>query len=110
MIRRFILICGLLLLLPTLTFAQTQEATTSPNADLVNLDHLRYLTEPVTVDGRDMAVVHIYSELPDYTWKDAAGEGLSAVDDVARAAIVYLWEYERTGEADLLDEAKRCLE
>ena len=86
-----------------------QEATPL-TPDLVNLDHLRYLTEPVTIDGREMAVVHIYSETPDYTWKDAAGEGLSAVDDVARAAIVYLWEYERKGQADLLDEAKRCLE
>ncbi|MFN8562057.1 MAG: hypothetical protein U0703_10645 [Anaerolineae bacterium] len=33
----------------------------------------------------------------------------SAVDDAARAAVVYL-EYERTGDASLLDEAKRCLE
>jgi hypothetical protein len=116
MMRRILLFCGLLLLLPTLTLAQTQE-TTPLTPDLVNLAHLRYLTEPVTVAGRDMALVHIYSETPDYTWKDAAGEGLSAVDDVARAAIVYLWEYERVrtqnvrqGEADLLDEAKRCLE
>ncbi len=80
------------------------------SADLVNLDHLRFLTEPIMVDGHEMAVVHIYSESPDYEWVDAAGEGLSAVDDVARAAVVYLWEYERTGDASLLDEAKRCLE
>src|SRR5689334_24697582 len=70
------------------TYAQ-QDTT-----NLVNLDHLRFLTEPVTIDGRDMAIVHIYSEFPDYKWVDAAGEGISAVDDVARAAIVYLWDYE----------------
>ena len=32
------------------------------DGDLVNLDHLKYLTEPVTIDGRDMALVHIYAE------------------------------------------------
>ncbi|MBC8170211.1 MAG: hypothetical protein H7X77_01005, partial [Anaerolineae bacterium] len=61
-------------------------------AELVNLDHLRFLTQPVTIDATDMAIVHIYSEAPDYEWVDAAGEGLSAVDDVARAAVVYLWQ------------------
>src|SRR5215211_3923744 len=78
--------------------------------DLVNLAHLRFLTESVRIDGRDMAIVHIYSEVPKYQWVDAAGEGISAVDDVARAAVVYLWQYERTGEVGLLDEARRCLE
>ncbi|MCC6803946.1 MAG: hypothetical protein IT319_13770, partial [Anaerolineae bacterium] len=101
-----IAVCGLLLL-PLIGFAQ--EATLD-SANLVNLDHLRFLTEPITVDGREMAVVHIYSEAPDYAWVDAAGEGLSAIDDVARAAVVYLWQFERTHDADLLDEAKRCLE
>ncbi len=79
------------------------------DADLVNLDHLRFLTEPVTVNDEAMAVVHIYSEYPDYEWVDAAGEGLSAVDDVARAAVVYLWQYERTGDSSLLELARLCL-
>ncbi len=63
---------------------------------LVNLDHLLFLTEPVKFGDRDVAIVHIYSEEPDYQWVDAAGEGISAVDDVARAALVYLWYYEQT--------------
>jgi len=78
--------------------------------DLVNLDHLIHLTEPVTIDGREMALVHIYAEYPDYAWVDAAGEGLSCVDDVARAAIVYLWQYERSGDPVLLDLARATLE
>src|SRR5690606_14874981 len=78
--------------------------------DLVNLAHLQFLTEPVTIQARDMALVHIYSEYPDYRWVDAAGEGLSAVDDVARAAVVYLWQYERTGGPELLELARLCLE
>ncbi len=80
-----------------------------PSAELVNLDHLKFLTESVSINGEDMALVHIYSEFPDYEWVDAAGEGLSAVDDVARAAVVYLLEYERTGDEALLELARRGL-
>lgn len=77
---------------------------------LVNVDHLRFLTERVAINGQAMAVVHIYSEYPEYEWVDAAGEGLSAVDDVARAAIVYLWQYERTHDSALLELARDSLE
>lgn len=100
--KRVLLVAFLLLLLTLPVYGQETD-------DLINLDHLRFLTEPVTVDGSEMAVVHIYSEYPEYEWVDAAGEGLSAVDDVARAAIVYLWQYERTGDESLLELAKRCL-
>ena len=79
----------------------------SSNDDLVKLDHLRYLTEPVTIDGQEMAIVHIYSEFPEYEWVDDADEGISALDDVARAGIVYLWEYERTGDADRHEARQR---
>lgn len=91
----------------TLSAASAQE---QPTPDLVNLDHLLSLTEPVIIDGKEMAIVHIYSEFPEYAWVDDADEGISAVDDVARAAVVYLWEYERTGDETLLDWARRCLE
>ncbi len=102
---------GLLLVVLLLCLSAVQ-AQDDANAvpELVNLAHLNYLTEPVTIAGREMALVHIYAEYPDYTWVDAANEGISAVDDVARAAVVYLWEYERTGDPALLDYARRCLE
>ncbi len=87
------------------------DARQSASADpLVNFDHLRFLTQPVTVAGHDMALVHIYSEYPKYVWVDAAGEGISAVDDVARAAVAYLRQYERTHDPLILDDARRCLE
>ncbi|NDJ77610.1 MAG: hypothetical protein GYB65_15270 [Chloroflexi bacterium] len=76
----------------------------------VNLDHLLFLTEPVTIQGQEMAIVHIYSEHPEYEWVDAAGEGIAAVDDVARAALVYLAYYEQTGDQAALDQAQLCLE
>lgn len=107
--------CARLIVILLLCFGvsgvMAQESTPVPTASdqLVNLDHLRFLTQPVTIDDTDMAIVHIYSEFPEYKWVDAAGEGLSAVDDVARAAVVYLWQYERTGDTSLLDLARRCL-
>ncbi len=97
----------LIVLLLSGSGVMAQEANTGD--DLVNLDHLRFLTQPVTIDETPMAIVHIYSEYPEYEWVDAAGEGLSAVDDVARAAVVYLWQYERTGDPELLELARRCL-
>lgn len=94
----------------TVLLMGTVSAQDEAMTDLVSLEHLMYLTEPVTIEGREMAIVHIYSEYPDYEWVDDADEGISAVDDVARAAVVYLWEYERTGDAALLDWARRCLD
>ncbi len=77
---------------------------------LINLDHLLFLTEPVTFGDQHVAIVHIYSEYPDYEWVDAAGEGITAVDDVARAALVYLAYYEKTGDTRALDQARLCLD
>ena len=64
-----------------------------PPADtsLVNTSHLDYLYTPVTfTDGTNAAGVYIYAEAPNYTLTGAAGEGYTCVDDVSRAALVYL--------------------
>jgi len=100
-------LCLLIVLLLLLMSAPTLASQEAP--PLVNLDHLRFLTEAVANDGEPVAIVHIYSEYPEYEWVDAAGEGISAVDDVARAAIVYLWQYERSGDESLLALARACL-
>jgi hypothetical protein len=76
---------------------------------LVNLAHLQRLTEIVHWDGTPVALVHIYSEAPDYGWVDASGEGITCVDDVARAALVYLAFYERTGDPQALELARYAL-
>ena len=75
----------------------------------VNLSHLNFLVEPVDIAGQPMAITHIYSEYPRYEWVDASGEGIAAVDDAARAAIVYLTDYERTAYQESLDRARRLL-
>ena len=58
---------------------------------LVNTAHLDKLYTPVTFpDNVKAAGVYIYSEYPDYHLVEASGEGFTCVDDVARAALVYL--------------------
>lgn len=76
---------------------------------LVNLAHLQRLTEIVEWDDEPISLVHIYSEAPDYNWVDASGEGIAAVDDVARAVLVYLAFYERTRNQDALALARAGL-
>jgi len=56
----------------------------------VNLSHLDALCQDIPFAGRSCTIVHIYADAPDYQWTDAAEEGVACVDDVARAAIVYM--------------------
>jgi multiple sugar transport system substrate-binding protein len=75
----------------------------------LRLDHLRHLGMDAAVDGRPVRVVALYAEAPDYrpvaSPERDGSEGIAAVDDAARAAVVYLRTYERTGEASARDEA-----
>jgi hypothetical protein len=73
------------------------------------LAHLNFLVEDVDIAGQPMAITHIYSEYPRYEWVDASGEGIAAVDDAARAALVYLDDYEHTRDPASLDKARRLL-
>jgi len=58
---------------------------------LVNTTHLDYLYTAVTFpDAVHAAGVYIYSQYPDYHFVEANGEGFTCVDDVSRAALVYL--------------------
>ena len=73
--RFLLLLCGLLLM-PMIVAAQ--EETT----ELVNLTTCAF-TQPVTIDDSYGVRPHLF-RIPEYEWVDAAGEGLSAVDDAAR--------------------------
>ncbi|MFQ5865111.1 MAG: hypothetical protein ACE5IW_07780 [bacterium] len=77
---------------------------------LVNLTHLNHLYEPVVIEGREMAIIHIYSEYPDYGWVDADDEGIACVDDAARAAVVYLRHFEIAGDSSSLNRARKLLD
>lgn len=76
----------------------------------INFGHLARLIETVDLNNRTCDIVHIYAEYPDYNWVDAHNEGIACIDDVARAAVVYLKYYEITRADSLLGPAKRLLD
>lgn len=78
----------------------------------VNFAHLDHLTEPVVFGGKAAAIVHIYANYPDYKWVDAkesGPEGIACVDDAARAAVVYLRDFELNGRRESLGKARLLL-
>ena len=75
----------------------------------LSLRHLRHLGLDAVVNGRPVRVVALYAEAPDYRLAGSPArdgfEGIAAVDDAARAAIVYLRSYEVTGDSIARAEA-----
>ena len=93
-------------------FINCQGNVPQPKAKLqwVNLAHLNHLYEDIEIGGKEMAIIHIYSEYPDYEWVDANDEGIACVDDVARAAVVYLRHFEVAEDSASLERARMLLE
>ncbi|MCK9212220.1 MAG: hypothetical protein M0P61_15375 [Ignavibacteriaceae bacterium] len=79
---KWILITTLIVVCSELSIGQTKFT--------VNKSHLDYLYKEIEVNGRQMAVIHIYSNAPDYKYVDDIDEGYACVDDAARAAVFYL--------------------
>jgi multiple sugar transport system substrate-binding protein len=75
----------------------------------LRLDHLLHLGFDVTVSGRPARAVALYAEWPDYRPVGSPArdgfEGLAAVDDAARAAVVYLRHFEQTADPRSKQEA-----
>ena len=78
-------------------------------SSLINTAHLDHLYEPIQVQGEEMAIIHIYSNFPDYQWISAEGEGIACVDDVARAAIFYLEQYKMTNHPEYWEKVKNLI-
>jgi hypothetical protein len=79
----------------------------------INLDHLEFLRDHFAVEGESEIGYWIYADrLPDgnYRYADAPGEGVTCVDDVARAAVLYLRLFEISGMEQHYDRAKEALE
>jgi multiple sugar transport system substrate-binding protein len=75
----------------------------------INLDHLRHLGLSAVVRGQPVRAVSLYAEAPDYHLVGSPArdgfEGIASVDDAARAAVIYLRDYEVTGAMRSHDEA-----
>jgi multiple sugar transport system substrate-binding protein len=88
------------------------ELTAAPRGPVplpINLDHLRHLGMSAVVRGQPVRVVSLYAEAPDYRLVGSPArdgfEGIASVDDAARAAVIYLRDYEVTGDVRSHDEA-----
>ncbi len=69
----------------------TIQTATIKDSLLVNTKHLDHLYTPVHfLNGENAAGIYIYAEAPDYHLVGDSDEGFACVDDVARAALVYL--------------------
>ncbi|MDP4115327.1 MAG: hypothetical protein Q8903_04295 [Bacteroidota bacterium] len=76
---------------------------------LVNPKHLDDLYEEISVNNNNMAIIHIYADYPTYKWVDASGEGITCVDDVARASVFYMKYYNYTHDSVYLNKVKRLI-
>ena len=94
MTNKFLSVFGLIIVV--LVFSSTGcvnpvERKVPKDSSLVNLQHLEYLYTPVSFpSGTRAAGVYVYADAPDYHVAPARGEGFTCVDDVSRAALVYL--------------------
>jgi len=100
---------SLIILFLAVIGCQTNNSTIAIRS-LVNPAHLDHLYEPIREEGRAMAIIHIYSEHPDYQWAWETHEGIACVDDVARAAIFYIRYYSRTGDKTYLKKSTELSE
>lgn len=82
---------------------------TQGRESLVNFRHLDHLLEVVEREGAEVGIVHIYAEAPDYAWVEDDDEGAAAVDDAARAAVVFLRHFELTGSAASRSKAEALI-
>ncbi len=90
--------------------ADEKTAPSDMKQDAVNLQHFYHLYQDISIDGDSMAIIHIYSEAPDYVYAIEPKEGYTCVDDVARA-IIMLSEYYKIADdkPKILRQIKRML-
>lgn len=77
----------------------------------ISLDHLNFLKGTIETPAGSLPIWYVYADLSaaGYRPVGAAGEGVSCVDDVARALIVYLEHYELTGDRASLEHARDAI-
>ena len=54
----------------------------------INFNHFNHLYKEIDFQGKEVGIVHIYSEYPTYEYAIEPNEGFTAVDDVARAMVM----------------------
>ena len=77
---------------------------------ILNKSHLDYLYQEIKADEKQMAIIHIYSNAPDYKYVDDEDEGYACVDDAARAAIFYLEYFKAYNDSSSLQKYYNLVE
>ncbi|MCL5029645.1 MAG: hypothetical protein M1480_11600 [Bacteroidetes bacterium] len=95
-----------LTILISLTFLFNINAQEKNTFTFVNTSHLDYLYQKINVAGKEMGIIHIYSDYPDYKYVEANGEGIACVDDAARALVFYIKYYNETKNETVLEKIK----
>jgi len=95
--------------------ARAQPPAPERDGTLINFAHLDHLSQLFDVEGQQVRGVWIYAEPglaadAPYQYRSAAGEGATDLDDVARAAIAYLWAARDDLVPDALDHARGQLD
>ena len=93
-----------------MAFISCQSNDSPDKFSLLNFSHLEHLTQEISMNGRTVSIVKIYAEYPDYQTVEATGEGIACVDDVARAAVLYLRHYLYTQNEKSLKDARKMLD
>jgi hypothetical protein len=96
----------LFIVLIFISLAGCKKAQVVENNSLVNSSHLNHLYEEINNEGKTLGIIHIYSEYPDYHFVDAEGEGTACIDDVARALIFYIKDFEYNANSESLRKSK----
>lgn len=99
------------LLFISCTKSEDSPVVVTPVERSINLKHFNNLYKEIDFKGKKAAMVCIYSEFPGYLPLEDADEGISCVDDVARAVIM-LTEYVNVygNESSSIDKIKRLTE
>jgi hypothetical protein len=111
--KKYILLSLLVLISGCVSAVDIEKQTAQIDSQKYQIypEHLDYLCENVVLpNGKESLLTHIYCEAPDYKYIEAVGEGISCIDDVARAGVFYLDYYNSTGDKAYLDKVERCAE
>ena len=111
--KKFLLLLSLLFAVSCVSAINNnnQQANAKEQEYKIYPEHLDFLCENVELpNGKQSLLTHIYCEAPDYEYAPAPGEGISCIDDVARAGVFYLDYYNVTKKAEYLEKVKRCAE
>ena len=76
---------------------------------LINTKHLDHLYEEIAINNHQAAIIHIYAEYPDYTYREAPEEGITCVDDVARAVVFYINQYKQKKQLTDLTKSEKLI-